>query len=96
MSIARDPRLDKIRRSFDRGAGAYDCWMGLTERVLHDARRTIGARVKGRVLDVGIGTGRSLEHYPGDVSVDGIDLSKEMMARARSRADSLGLEVRLH
>ena len=96
MSSREDPRLEKIRRSFDRGAGAYDRWMGMTERVLHEARRTIGTRVTGRVLDVGVGTGRSLEHYPADVIVDGIDLSPEMMARARARADTLGIELRLH
>ena len=96
MSTARDPRLEKIKRSFDRGAGAYDRWMGLTERILHDARRAVGERVKGRVLDVGIGTGISLEHYPRDVSVDGVDLSPGMLALARRRADALGLEVRLH
>ena len=96
MSGETDPRLQKIKRSFDRGAGAYDRWMGLSERILRDARRTVGERVRGRVLDVGIGTGISLEHYPDDVSVDGVDLSPGMLARARLRADALGLEVRLH
>lgn len=96
MSVSRDPRLEKIKRSFDRGASAYDRWMGLSERILHDARHAVGERVRGRVLDVGIGTGISLEHYPRDVSVDGVDLSPGMLARARRRADALGLEVRLH
>jgi ubiquinone/menaquinone biosynthesis C-methylase UbiE len=92
----RDPQLEKIRRSFDRGAGAYDRWMGLTERILRDARHAVGAGVTGRVLDAGIGSGLSLEHYPAGIVVDGVDLSPEMMARARIRADRLGLEVRLH
>jgi ubiquinone/menaquinone biosynthesis C-methylase UbiE len=52
-----------------------------------------GAR--GRVLEVGIGTGRNLEYYPAGVSVVGIDISSGMLERARAHAGRLGIPVEL-
>lgn len=50
-----------------------------------------------RILEVGVGTGLSLSHYPDDVSVVGIDLSPDMLEHARSRvngaADRITLQV---
>lgn len=48
------------------------------------------------LLEVGVGTGLALPHYPADVRVWGIDLSPHMLARAArarctSRAVALGL-----
>ena len=34
------------------------------------------------VLEVGVGTGLSLDSYPSDVSVTGVDLSESMLAEA--------------
>jgi phosphatidylethanolamine/phosphatidyl-N-methylethanolamine N-methyltransferase len=40
-----------------------------------------------RVLEVGVGTGLSLQHYPAGVDVVGIDLSPDMLQHARQRID---------
>lgn len=37
------------------------------------------------ILEVGVGTGLSLPLYPRDVRVTGIDISREMLARADAR-----------
>lgn len=47
------------------------------------------------MLEVAIGTGQNLEHYPPDCDVTGIDLSHEMLARAKARADRLGRKLKL-
>jgi phosphatidylethanolamine/phosphatidyl-N-methylethanolamine N-methyltransferase len=50
-------------------------------------------RLPGRlVLEVGVGTGLALPHYRADKRITGIDLSAEMLARARERVTGLGLE----
>ncbi len=59
--------------------------------MLAGSREWIGARASGRVLEVAVGTGRSLPHYRDDVTLTGVDLSPEMLAIARRRATSLGM-----
>lgn len=41
------------------------------------------------VLEVGVGTGLTLERYPDSASIVGIDISHEMLDIARERADKL-------
>jgi len=43
------------------------------------------------VLDVGIGTGLSLETYPTDIRVAGLDISEGMLRKARQRTRKHGL-----
>jgi len=49
----------------------------------------------GRVLDAGVGTGRNIQFYPPEAEVVGVDVSPAMLARAKSRRVSLGVEVEL-
>jgi phosphatidylethanolamine/phosphatidyl-N-methylethanolamine N-methyltransferase len=44
-----------------------------------------------RILDIGIGTGVSLETYPRDCKITGIDLSEGMLSHAKERVSRLGL-----
>jgi phosphatidylethanolamine/phosphatidyl-N-methylethanolamine N-methyltransferase len=46
----------------------------------------------GRVLEVGVGTGLSLPDYARHLEIVGIDLSPEMLEKARERVASDGLE----
>ena len=48
-------------------------------------RPLLFAGLSGRVLDVGVGTGRNIEFYPHGASVVGIDFSPAMLAYARRR-----------
>jgi len=43
------------------------------------------------ILEVGVGTGLSLPHFRTDSRVTGIDVSEEMLAKARRRAERLRL-----
>jgi len=51
-----------------------------------------------RVLEVGVGTGISLEHYPTGVEVDAIDYSRPMLRKAQRRLarTPVPATVRLH
>jgi len=84
------------RRVWDQAAPSYDKRIAFFERNwFSGGREWLGARAQGRVLEVGIGTGRNLPCYPADVSVTGIELSPAMLAFARQRAVDLGLDADL-
>ena len=38
-----------------------------------------------RILEIGVGTGLNLPHYPAGVSVTGIDFSKSMLSKAKQK-----------
>jgi len=81
---------------WDQGAPSYDKQIAFFERIqLGGGREWLGARARGRVLEVAVGTGRNLPHYPADVTIAGVDLSPAMLAIARRRAADLGREADL-
>jgi phosphatidylethanolamine/phosphatidyl-N-methylethanolamine N-methyltransferase len=84
-------QADAIERTYRRWAPVYDLAFGrITQggRIL--AARHVNAQ-GGSVLEVGIGTGLALDYYAPSVQVTGIDLSEDMLAEARLRADRRGL-----
>lgn len=84
------------RRVWDASAAHYDRQMDFVERMLGSQdREWLGERATGRVLEVAIGTGRSLPFYTAASSLTGVDLSPEMLAVARRRAEARGLPVDL-
>jgi len=91
-ATTRNDDLDAIRRLYDREAGRYDRIMrGRVARWLLRGGREKAARyAKGRLLEVGIGSGETLALYAPDVLVTGIDISSGMLAIARHRLTELG------
>jgi phosphatidylethanolamine/phosphatidyl-N-methylethanolamine N-methyltransferase len=96
MSIQTDtPDRDHPRTLLDAGSvrDAYRRWAGVYDTVFggvsaHGRRRAVAEvnRLPGtRVLEVGVGTGLALPLYRADKRVVGIDLSREMLAKAQAR-----------
>ncbi|CAN5381599.1 class I SAM-dependent methyltransferase [soil metagenome] len=86
----------KQQRVWDREAAGWDATAARLERGLFaGGREWIGSRASGRVLEVGIGTGRSIPYYPADATVTGVELSPEMLAIARRRVAELGSKAEL-
>jgi phosphatidylethanolamine/phosphatidyl-N-methylethanolamine N-methyltransferase len=78
--------IDAARQAYRRYAGFYDALFG---PILQPGRRAVidalGCRPGEHVLEVGVGTGLSLPMYPGWVKLTGIDVSQEMLEKARRR-----------
>lgn len=70
----------------------YDamCWV-LEKTGLERWREWLVKGARGRVLDIGCGTGRNLPRYAGDVFVVGLEPSAEALAKARERAPNVPL-----
>jgi phosphatidylethanolamine/phosphatidyl-N-methylethanolamine N-methyltransferase len=81
---------DHILRAYRRYAPIYDRLFG---SILAPGRRALADAVAdlrpATVLEVGVGTGLTLPGYPPSSSVVGIDISSEMLAKARQRAARL-------
>ena len=66
----------------------YDAMMGLAPGIVR-WRGQLAAGARGRVLEVGCGTGRGLPDYSEDVELFALDLNFDSLYRAhRSRADT--------
>jgi phosphatidylethanolamine/phosphatidyl-N-methylethanolamine N-methyltransferase len=87
MDGERTARIDEdaVRSAYRRWAPVYDNTFG---RVAAEGRKhavEIINRGTGRVLEVGVGTGLSLPTYARHLEIVGIDLSPEMLEKARER-----------
>jgi len=60
-----------------------------------ELKRKLLANARGRVLEIGVGTGLSFAHYPPVDELVGVDPSEPMLRRARRRAAELGRDVTL-
>ena len=85
--------IPAIEQAYRRYARFYDVCFGA---VFQPGRRAIVDRMEcspgERILEVGVGTGLSLPLYPHNVSVVGIDISRDMLDRARVRLTRGGFE----
>jgi ubiquinone/menaquinone biosynthesis C-methylase UbiE len=92
----RETPAARQKRVWDKTAPGYDKQISFFEKLQFTGGRAwLGERAHGQVLEVAIGTGRNLPHYPPDVSLTAIELSPAMLAIARQRAADLALDVDL-
>jgi phosphatidylethanolamine/phosphatidyl-N-methylethanolamine N-methyltransferase len=88
-----------IVEAYRRWAGVYDTVFGGISSKGRLRAVAMANQLPGRdVLEVGVGTGLALPHYSPDKRITGIDLSKEMLrkARERTRRDALANVQALH
>ncbi|HKC22505.1 MAG TPA: class I SAM-dependent methyltransferase [Gaiellaceae bacterium] len=77
-------------------AALYDPMSATAERKFGaESKRKLLANARGRVLEIGVGTGLSFPHYPQDVELVGVEPSLPMLRRAQQRAAELGRDVTL-
>ncbi len=65
-------------------------------RPLYPARRLVVPEARGRVLEVGVGTGLNLDLYGDVTELIAVDPDPHMLARARPRAAALPFPATLH
>lgn len=82
--------VDNVVSTYRFYAPLYDSLFGAAlepgRRALTDA---VCAMLPASILEVGVGTGLTLERYPANASVVGIDISDDMLDIARERAKRL-------
>lgn len=86
----------RVRKIQDKEAPRYDRQISFFERVLFgDGREWVCSQAEGDVLELAAGTARNLQYYPAEVRITAVELSPEMLAIGRKRADDIGREIDL-
>ena len=85
------------QRRYDRLAAIYDVRTYIAEeRMFKKFRQLLWSRFQGgRILELGVGTGANMPYYPKGCQVTAVDLSEQMLERAKRRAEKLGVTVDL-
>lgn len=93
----RAGQIERKLRSYAKDAPTYDREMDFFEKRIIGAehRGWACSQAVGVTLEVAIGTGLNLPHYPDDLTLTGVDLSPDMLALAQARAERLDRAVEL-
>jgi ubiquinone/menaquinone biosynthesis C-methylase UbiE len=92
---ARARRVRGLRRlttaacfdTYERIAPLYDAMESFWEVSWKKRlRRMLFDKLRGRILDAGVGTGLNIPYYPAGVEMTGVDLSPKMLTYAAARA----------
>ncbi len=87
---------ERVLRFYEKDAHRYDREMNFFDRLLFaGGREWVCAQAAGEVLEIAIGTGRNLPHYPEDVRLTAVELSPAMLEIARARAREVDRKVDL-
>lgn len=86
-----------VRERYNRIAPIYDLAEYPVERLAFQRwRRIIWSMVEGKnLLEVGVGTGKNMAHYPPGAHITAVDVSPRMLERARRSAIASGANVGL-
>lgn len=81
---------DKIRRKYDRCSRVYDIFEQPMELMLLKRWRIeLAKELYGKVLEVGVGTGKNIMYYPDNMDITAIDFSDMMLSKAKQKAEKL-------
>ena len=87
--------LDEIGARMRLLPALYDLQMRLMAKRINPLRRLVVGGANGRVLEIGVGTGLNLPHYPPATVVVAVDPDREMLKRARPRATESPARIHL-
>jgi len=87
---------EKIRNRYNRVSKFYDIMDKPMEMMTPETwRKEILNGVEGKVLEVGVGTGKNIKYYPDLVDITGIDFSEKMLDKAKEKARFMRKSLKL-
>jgi len=92
LRIVKELERDRVAEAYGRWAPVYDIVFGAVFRRGRHAAVDAAERIGGRILEVGVGTGLSLDYYAKSNHIVGVDISAPMLDKARERVRRLRLD----
>ncbi|MFZ5986457.1 MAG: class I SAM-dependent methyltransferase [Bacillota bacterium] len=87
---------DIIRKRYNRAAKFFKMSeIMMDNRKMGLWRKSVWNEARGKVLEVGVGTGSNIRYYPDNVEVTAIDFSEKMLEFAKDKAKKYGKKVDL-
>jgi phosphatidylethanolamine/phosphatidyl-N-methylethanolamine N-methyltransferase len=95
--ILKKAATERVRSRYDRISPYYDFMESILERIAFARwRKRVFDSLHGeKILEVGVGTGKNFDFYPGGKKITAIDFSPKMLSKARNKAKAKGLSVDL-
>lgn len=94
--LKMDKHTETIRKRYNRTARFYNIMEAMMDKSgMNSWRKAVWNEAKGRVLEVGVGTGKNMEYYTDEIDVTAIDFSEKMLEKAAIRAQTLSKKVDL-
>ncbi|MGE5495945.1 MAG: class I SAM-dependent methyltransferase [Burkholderiales bacterium] len=85
-----------IRKRYNRSVRLFEFTEKMMEKgEMRNWRELIWKQAKGKVLEVGVGTGANIKYYPEGLDITAIDFSENMLLKAKERASILNKDVDL-
>jgi demethylmenaquinone methyltransferase/2-methoxy-6-polyprenyl-1,4-benzoquinol methylase len=82
-------KIQGVRRRYDWYSRIYDKFeQPMEQMVFKDLRSPIIGALHGRILEVGVGTGKNIPFYQPRTQVTGIDISPKMLINATQKISS--------
>ncbi|GBE26135.1 demethylmenaquinone methyltransferase [bacterium BMS3Bbin03] len=81
-------KTEKIQKRYNRISIIFDLMEKPMQKFSEKWREEIIAEVYGKVLEVGVGTGRNIPYYPEGVNVVAIDFSEGMLNKAKAKFEN--------
>ena len=76
-----------IKKRYNRASAFYDVMEAPMEAMaLKSWRIDAMKELNGKVLEIGVGTGKNIEYYPENLEITAIDFSEKMLEKAKKKA----------
>jgi len=85
-----------VQKRYDRFSIIYDiCEYPIEKLFFSKWREKYIGQVKGKILEIGVGTGKNLPYYKKNTQVIGIDISSKMLTKAHLKVKELNNDINL-
>lgn len=85
----------QTRIRYNRIASIYNLLEAIPTSFIDNWRKKLLKNAKGKILEVGVGTGKNFDFYPAGAEITATDFAEKMIALAKKNAEKKGLTFKI-